>query len=452
MRMSRSRPGFLLLLGMLGGLARPGHANLLVALDLPDLTGRNSDIVLLDPAVGTMPVPNGINTAAEERHPSLSPDGRYLVFLRPGASIQERRIIMVDLQTGRQADLFTGLEMLADHPVDPSFSLDGQWVVTGQEAFPPEVGRKYPPVTFTNVSTFPTGPFAKVRFPDTPLVFPELPQCHQIEGASAHPVATGGPDSYFAWSEDTLVLCAASIHVEALDDSVQRRGLARDPSASIFLRHPAIHMANGSPDLLVVESHRRNTSDLVVSSVPYSGRRTLPVLRTGALSDGRLPSFTSDGRYLAYLSRARDGNDHLLVWDSLTQTTVAEDDLGGPPSRGLNVSVVNRPVVLGFRIKTTILGRSLEAAFALSTKAGILVQRITGRQRLLGRRMPKLKTVGPVPLGQFAAGDHSIPWDGRVNGRRLRPGRYQVTLRALSDEDPPRIRDLGTPVSLRIRH
>jgi hypothetical protein len=40
----------------------------------------------------------------------------------------------------------------------------------------------------------------------------------------------------------------------------------------------------------------------------------------------------------------------------------------------------------------------------------------------------KASIVGDVPLGAVASGTHSIPWDLRVNGGYLHPGRYTVNL------------------------
>src|SRR6185436_11493557 len=63
---------------------------------------------------------------------------------------------------------------------------------------------------------------------------------------------------------------------------------------------------------------------------------------------------------------------------------------------------------------------------------GILVQRIVGKQKLFGKTVPKLARVGRVPLGTFKKGSGKVRWDRRVGGRRLKRGRYQVTVRAVS--------------------
>jgi hypothetical protein len=76
---------------------------------------------------------------------------------------------------------------------------------------------------------------------------------------------------------------------------------------------------------------------------------------------------------------------------------------------------------------------------------GLLVQRVVGHHRLLGRRVPTLKPAGRIPLGVFKPGRHVIHW----RAAHLRPGRYQFTPRALTKDG--RIRDLGKPRIFRVR-
>jgi hypothetical protein len=83
-----------------------------------------------------------------------------------------------------------------------------------------------------------------------------------------------------------------------------------------------------------------------------------------------------------------------------------------------------------------------------NSTAGLLVQRIVGRQNLLGRTAPRLRDAGRVPLGTFSRGRHNIRWGFTVGGRDLQPGCYLVTFRALTGGG--RIRDLSTPYTVRI--
>jgi hypothetical protein len=58
---------------------------------------------------------------------------------------------------------------------------------------------------------------------------------------------------------------------------------------------------------------------------------------------------------------------------------------------------------------------------------GILVERYVRR---------RLVVVGRVPFGTRRRGRSRVHWNGRVNGRRLRPGRYRITLRRLASGIP----------------
>jgi hypothetical protein len=80
---------------------------------------------------------------------------------------------------------------------------------------------------------------------------------------------------------------------------------------------------------------------------------------------------------------------------------------------------------------------------------GILVSRVVGHRRVHGHRVAKLRRIGRVPLGTHRHGRLRLHWALRVNGHRLRAGRYQVLLRAIG----PHRRVLGTtrPVTIRLR-
>ncbi len=102
-------------------------------------------------------------------------------------------------------------------------------------------------------------------------------------------------------------------------------------------------------------------------------------------------------------------------------------------------------------LNTTVTRRDVAFQITADSQVGIIVQRIVGTTRFLGRRAPKLKLVGRVPLGSFKRGrrTHRVRWDHKVNGKRLRRGEYLVTVRSVTSK--ARVRDLGTPVRVRIR-
>ena len=75
-----------------------------------------------------------------------------------------------------------------------------------------------------------------------------------------------------------------------------------------------------------------------------------------------------------------------------------------------------------------MLGRlTLRPKVSLTTKGqsiGIFVTRVTGSRKLLGRTVPRIRTIGRVPLGRTRKGLNRFQWDGRVAGKRLKAGTY----------------------------
>jgi hypothetical protein len=103
-----------------------------------------------------------------------------------------------------------------------------------------------------------------------------------------------------------------------------------------------------------------------------------------------------------------------------------------------------------FMVAPMVTSSGLTFTLAKTTSVGIIVQRIVGKRRFLGRRVPKLKLVGRVPFGEFAPDvTHEVAWDGKVDGKPLRRGRYLVTPRSITSD--AQVLDLGEPVEVRIR-
>ena len=110
-------------------------AGLIAAFDRYE-TGKGFEIGLLNASTGTrLTVPAGVNTAADELHPALSVDGRYMLFERmqllpklngdivPPA---ERTLFMLDRQTGVITTLATG----NGAPAGPTFANRASRTVT----------------------------------------------------------------------------------------------------------------------------------------------------------------------------------------------------------------------------------------------------------------------------------------------------------------------------------
>ena len=178
------------------------------------------------------------------------------------------------------------------------------------------------------------------------------------------------------------------------------------------------------------------------------GQGGLPPLVDSSRDESR-PAFTPDGRYIGFIRDEANGHERVFVFDTEAQTLIDPDgtDLGLVAT----IDTGNLGLYQKFVLKATNIP-DLGTVTVLNVKPvpiGLLVQRVVGHHRLLGRRVVKLKTVGRIPLGKFRRGSHKIHFRPRVHGHRLRPGRYQFTVRALTRRG--KVRDLGEPRILRVR-
>jgi hypothetical protein len=420
------------------------EADVLAAVQVQPPGGRSDfDIAVLDASTGVrLPLPAGVNTTADELHPSISADGSRLVFQRRDSATGTERIIAVDLKTGQSSDLFTGFEVSQKPPTGPAITPDGQTVVTGGP-FVPVNGAFEAEVTLTSLTPFPSGPYAHEN-PQSGWVFQQNGQVadvaptsdgdsvmQTISGATSRLVVTG-PNEDLKGSQ-TL------INPDAFDDPALA---ASNPQFVLFVRRNSVNLFSAPGDIEFLPL----TFD-GIQGTPTS----LPAVVDTPMDESQ-PAVTADGRFVAFVRHGSDGHDRLFLWDSQTQLLLNSKgvDLGAIDSHDLgSLSLYTKPVFSNGHVIVQASQSALAAFVARSGEKGILVQRIVGRQRILGRREYRLRTVGRVPLGRFTNGHHRVHWDLRVNGRRLRRGRYLVTLRALSREGV--VRDLAKPDAIRVR-
>jgi hypothetical protein len=405
--------------------APPAHADIFAASEGRPTGRTDFDIYLVNMSTGAqLTLPAGLNmTSADELHPSLTADGKRMVFeRRSGATL---RIVEIDLTTGQSADLFSGFEQAANQQITPSISPDGRTVATG-EAF-----TEVPQVTLTDVSAFPTGPFPHSTY-RTSFSFGA-----GTTGVTANPVISG---NLIAFDEQPLNATARTV-VGPLAG-----GTTSQPFGG---RHPALGTPGGVNTVVFDVSAAAGDRDLAFNtySAPAAAANgtTVPLAQVNtSLSENR-PSFSLDGRYVAFVTHGGGATVRLNLWDSLTQTTMTAPGLGIVDA-GIDgsTSVYTRPL-----LKTTTISVPVVRFDLLSgSGVGILVQRVVGHRRLFGRRVPALRMVGRVPLGRFKAGAGRARWDGRVGGRKLRRGTYQVTVRAVDARG--HVLDLGRPRLVRI--
>jgi hypothetical protein len=414
------------------------------------------DIEVVNASTGAqVPLPAGVNTTADELHPSISADGSRLVFERRDNEAGTIRIIALDLPSGQSSDLFTGFEASQDQPSSPAITPDGQTVGTGGPFQQSGAGSFVGGVTFTSLAPFPSGPYTHTL--------------HGLAGSNVTgqvPEVGSGPNGAFGLvvvfdgghellgtvepgiSSGVDPIPAANASLNPISDPVLQ---ANNPQFMLFVRRDGpVFFSQSDIEFLPVTPEPNSTFNFD-SRTPT---RLPAAVDTSA--DESQPALTADGRFVAFVRHGSGGHDRLFLWDSQTQLLVNPDgvDLGAITSRDVgNVALYTQPVFSIGQVSISQVSNvalaNVEARLTVHGGVGILVQRIVGRHRILGRREYKLRMVGRVPLGFFKKGRHHLHWNLRVNGRPLRPGRYLVTLRALSRQGV--VRDLAKPDVIRVR-
>ena len=408
------------------------------------------DVAIVNASLGSrVALPSVVNTTAFEIKPSISFDGRRLLFQRFGGS-DGIRLLLVDTSTGQSADLFTTNEIAANPIFNSSIEGDGTTVATGrrfrQLQFSSGI-RFVPEVTLTDVRSFPTGPF-----PHAPL----LTGSYDAPGRVLD-VVFGGNDRFAlhllpATGLGQLMLLQVNRGVGILSSAtgdLGRPAMRADDSSSavpIFYEHRSLSSISGT--LGNSNLGQRNADPALFRGTDPSVFTPGPINTT---ADESQVAVTRDGRYFAFVRHGSDGHDRLFVRDLSTQTFLNPNgvDLGFVATRGIgSVSLYLRTVITASRITST---GGVTATLTQASGIGILVQRIVGVTKERGQKHYELETVGRVPLGEYGAGNVFTHWDLEVDGDPLPPGKYLVTLRAVEDTaEGTVVRELGEPQVLRI--
>jgi hypothetical protein len=352
---------------------------------------------------------------------------------------------MVERATGRSADLFNAFEAASDPPSTPTFSLDGTKVLTGRRldrrdpASP--AGALQSSLTETDVTNFPTGPFP-----------------HRI-------VPTGGADSTTAARTLQAVPFGSNLLAFGIDyasGGLPGRITVQGPNGPTTLSDSTHRLAKptiSEPTGAVVFESAPAAAPFATKLVfrPLAGLAAaatteLPAPVNASGTSTRDPTFTRDGRYLVFVrleTAASKSFARLFIWDTQTQLLVNPTGTGRLPAPDLTDGAMALEIHRVLTTNTILASGSLSFALASGSTTGLLVQRIVGRHRLLGRNAPRLKNAGRVPLGTFRKGRHSKHWNFTVREHQLRRGCYLVTFRALTRER--RVRDLSTPYTVRVR-
>jgi hypothetical protein len=469
-------------------------AGLIAAYDRYE-TGKGFEIGIVNAATGAaVALPAGVNTPDDELHPALSPDGRFLLFTRmkllpklngdivPPAT---RTVHWVDLQTAQTTAVGSGSGPVITTKTAASRTLT--WGITPVDVTPSsftregalEVGR------VASLGTgAPNGGSAGTIYASVSSRNLFIPHAATIPNLLTEDVFTPSCQPCHATRDARYLSLAYHDPITgALTEGNARLslfglagGLSDQPSTFQTLKlgapgapagHPVPRSGDGYVALDVTTGE-----DVNVHSITFPGEtQTTPApapITTAAAE--RLPAWSPDGLSLAFV-RTDSGRRKLGVFDATPglQTIVNPlVDLGPdaptPQTRafqsvwgGLSLArspAAPAPVVACSpsciaKLKRATLTNPIPLTPAVSTSSkgqtiGIFVARVTGKRKLLGRSVARIRVVGRVPLGATVKGANRFRWSGEVAGKRLRPGRYLLTYRALR-----RNRVLSTSRSIR---
>ncbi len=425
---------------VLGIASASARADIFAATCVAAPSGSGQDIAIVNATLGTrVALPAVVNSADSELDPSISLDGRKLVFRRTSPT-GVNRLLMVDLVTGESADIFTGLEISQTPIFGSTITPHGLYVLTGRR-FSPSLGFSFPRMFFTNVVLdFPSGPFSHSTITASRFNF--------RNPGIVTDVAAGGPDQFVM--EVGTLLGSLVLYQFDLGPSLPLRSASADYSEAA--------LAGNDPEFVFFKQRRLVNNVLgdgdiafrpaTVEGFPGTPTRVLGGVSTSA--DESQPALTADGRYLAFVRGGTGAaNDRLFVWDSQTQTLLNSNgvDLGlqDTSSRCSSLSLYTRAVI-GSSVISGV--GNVNVTLRLASSIGIFVQRIVGKTRVLGRKAYELEAVGRFPLGMYGEGNVFTHWEFEVDGEPLAPGKYLVTVRAVEGDV---VRELGQPQMLKIK-
>lgn len=432
------------ILGLTAFAAPAAHADVFAAVCVG---AGGQDIAVLNAATGVRrALPAGVNTSAAERNPSISSDGRRLVFQRlvPNGT---PRLIAMDLSTGQSADLFDGFETAADPINFSTITPNGATVATGR-SLRSVLGRFVPRVTLTSLVSFPSGPFTRSALGTSR---------RYLSGGDVESVGAAG-GNLFAVHVRPQPANRGEIFLAQLGGSSS----TAVRSANIDYSRPALAASNPDQVLFVERIFSGGVGsfgDIVFRPATLSGFPGTPTKLLSGVStadEETLPALTSDGRYVGFVRGFNDVNrpDRFFVWDSLTRIFLNPNGVSlGAGAHSSHFGCGSMSIYLESILTSGVITNTgnVNATLQLASSIGIFVQRIVGKTTVLGRKAYELETVGRVPLGSYGEGNVFTHWDFAVDGVPLPPGRYLVTLRAVeATAEGTVVRELGEPQVLKV--
>lgn len=439
------------------------QADLLAAYERVTATAQ-LDIALVNASTGLpVAVPAGVNTAAREFHPSLSPDARRLTFVRQ--TFERRgsdqilqavnRIHVVDLRTGAALTPST-LQAGDDRTTTPSFAADGATIVAGRHPAAPVTDDRISVVTLASgsVSLVDSGFDEALGTPEgmaLQALACAFGSCFQVVAKTLNPVAAPS-GAVRAWELATTGGAAGD-----RSTIVVRRGSAQatlpEPGDDTAGRwsHPAV--ATGA--LVAAQFERQGSTgtlapgDLHVLDVA-SRTQTADFPGINTPLNEHFPAFLADGRMLAFLRTTSTGREQLVLYntDVAQPLNAAQADLGPAPGTdalgtirrrqgGLSLARLTPPPTITCDAACTAGIASLQTG-KTGSNIGIYIQRVRGT----GRRI-RVSFARRVPLGYHAARRF------RVRLPRLANGTYQLVARTLTASG--KVKDVSRPIRVTVR-
>ena len=274
-------------------------------------TGKGFEIGLANASTGTkLTVPAGVNTAADELHPALSVDGRYMLFERmqllpklngdivPPA---ERTVLMLDRQTGIITTLATG----NGAPAGPTFANRASRTVTWGVA--PHSTTccilKFQAVSSDNTIAGSTG---------FPLGFLPPPAGQLLDGTHAAMDSIPLTNIYVSWissDANTGAQLNAGTTMVGLREGGQLR--ADFGSADTPVTHPAPRRGDR---YVAVDRTSGGDADIQTISFPAETSLTPAPAPITTAAPERMPAWSPGGLQLAFV-RTTDGRRKLAIFD-----------------------------------------------------------------------------------------------------------------------------------------
>ena len=415
-------------------------------------TGKGFEIALLNASTGTrLTLPAGVNTTDDELHPSLSVDGRYLVWMRtrllpklngdiPVPS--ERTLLMLDRQTGVITTMATG----SGAPAGPAFANRTNrtltWGVRPHSTTCCIV--KFQAVNSDNTIGGSTG-FS--------LGFQPAPAGQNLDATHAamdsFPLTNLGV-SWASTDANSGALLTGGTTLVGLREGSDPRADFGDAASPVS--HPVFRRGD---QYVALDKTTGSDADIQTISFPAETALTPAPEPITTTAPERIPAWSPGGLQLGFV-RTTEGRRRLAIFDLTPglqtivnppidlgadapspQTRAFQSSWGGlslAESSALDVPVVTCTSSCVQSLQTQLTGVPLTPRVSTTIKGqtiGIFVARVTGKRKLLGRSVPRIKVVGRVPLGKTRKGQNRFRWNGKVNGKRLKRGTYLLTFRAL---------------------